>query len=179
VTAGRLATEHLVGLGHRRIALVAGPGELAATVDRSLGYWTALEQAGLETAGVSEGPVSAAEGYQAAARLVDAHPPPTAFVVAHDLMAVGVLQCLAERGLAVPRQAAVVCLEDGPLAPALRPPLTAVRAPWEELGGRSFRRLAGSLGAGGEDGGVTGGALSPPELVVRGSCGPPPDRGRA
>lgn len=127
--AARAATEHLIALGHRRIAMITGPLIEDCTRDRIVGYRAALMAAGLPIdAGLTiEGDWSASSGHTAFAQLFDRAAPPTAIFAQNDRMALGALRAARDRGLAVPEQIAVIGIDDMPLASYFDPPLTTMR----------------------------------------------------
>lgn len=137
------ATEHLLALGHRRIAHISGPRGWAATEERIEGFATALAAAGAlpAAAPVVEGDFSSRSGYEAAIELLGGPAPPTAILAANDHMAFGVLQAAAERGVAVPEDLSVIGFDDAELARMATPALTTVRQPLAELGRTSVSLL--------------------------------------
>jgi len=142
------ATDHLLGLGHRRIGVITGPAEGVASQRRLLGYHTALAAAGNmpDPALVVEGDFLVSGGAGGAARLLDLPQPPTAIFAFNDSMAVGVIQEARARGLRVPEELSVVGFDDTIEAEVSYPPLTTVRQPLKELGSMAvnllFRLLA-------------------------------------
>jgi LacI family transcriptional regulator len=138
-----LAVNHLLSLGHRRIAAIAGPRGWIATEDRLRGYYAALGAAGIlfEPELVVESPHFEIEsGRTAARRLLDLHEPPTGIFAFNDNIAIGVLQAARERGLRVPEQLSVVGFDDIEAAEIVTPMLTTIRQPLAEMG-----RMAVSL----------------------------------
>ena len=135
VLGGRLAGEHLVERGHRRIAYVGGPSSIQQVADRRAGLTEAVagiaELSVVETRGLSLG-----EGRAAGARLADLpdETRPTAVFCANDLLALGALQQLMSRGLRVPEDVAVVGYDDIDFAAAAAVPLSSIRQPRERLG---------------------------------------------
>ncbi|NUR95916.1 MAG: LacI family DNA-binding transcriptional regulator [Kribbellaceae bacterium] len=123
--AGRTATEHLLGLGHRTVWHVAGPQRWWAARDRLAGWRQALENAGVPEPPVLEGDWLPASGYEAGRELA-ANPDVTAVFVANDDMAIGVLRALTEAGRSVPGDVSIVGFDDIPSAAYLTPPLTTV-----------------------------------------------------
>ncbi len=105
---GRIATEHLIARGRRRIATLAGPQDMAAGLDRLVGWREALRAAGLPDDAVASGDFTVAGGMSAATQLLERHPDLDALFCASDLMAVGALGVLSERGRTVPGDIAVV-----------------------------------------------------------------------
>ena len=164
----RLATRHLLDLGHRAVVHVGGPGGWTETSLREQGWRDELEAAGLVAPPVRlHGDWSAASGYAAAAGLP---PETTAVFVANDQMALGLVAALTEAGRDVPADVSVVGFDDLPEAAYLRPPLTTVRQDFAELGRRAMDLLTGLL----RDGAAEETLAVPCELVVRSSTAPPP-----
>jgi LacI family transcriptional regulator len=167
----RLAVDHLVGLGHRRIAHLAGPPGFSTGLARRIGFEQALREHGLVPAAVVECSAYAIEAGAAAMGallplLTQAPPAFTAVVAANDLIALGALQVLQARGIAVPQAMSLIGHNDMPLLDQLSPPLTSVRIQHYEMGFRAARMLLEALQ------GVPGMASTlvlRPELVVRGS----------
>jgi LacI family transcriptional regulator len=169
---GRLATQHLISLGHRRIAHITGAASLGISEERRAGYADALQTAGIEVASslVSVGTFTEDGGYRAARELLLAEPAPTAIFAANDLTAVGAINAILESGRRVPDDVSVVGFDDLRLAAYIAPPLTTVRQPAAEIA-----RLATELLIG-----LTRGEqvehvrhLLPPSLVVRSSTRAP------
>ncbi len=145
VLGGRLATEHLVHIGRRRIATIAGPQDMAAGVDRLAGWREVVRGAGLPEDAVTVGDFTAAGGAAAATELLDRHPDVDAIFAASDLMAVGALGVLAERGLTVPGDVAVVGYDDLGVAESTKPPLTTVTNPVVPMARRAGELLLDQL----------------------------------
>jgi LacI family transcriptional regulator len=136
LAGARMATEHLLQLGHTRIAAIAGPLNWIATDDRLLGYRAALAAAGrLAPEGLVRvgGEPTIAHGAAAARALLDLADPPTAIVAFNDKIAIGALEAAAERGLRVPGDLSVVGFDDLELSRVVVPRLTTVRQPLEEM----------------------------------------------
>ncbi len=168
------ATAHLIGLGHRRIAMITGPETVSTAIDRLQGYLAALTHAKIprDRALISHVPFRQEGGYEATARLLALPQPPTAIFAASDFIALGVLRLLHERRVAIPEKMAVVSFDDMPWASALQPPLTAVSQPTYELGATAARLLLERLRD--PDRPVQRIRLQT-QLVVRASCGAPPN----
>lgn len=130
------AVEHLLQLGHRRIAVITGPAGWCATEERLLGYRGALARAGIppDVALEVESNFEMDGGRAAAARLLDSAAPPTAIFAFNDNLAIGALQVARERGLSVPDDLSVVGFDDSEQAPLVTPALTSVRQPLAEMG---------------------------------------------
>jgi len=131
----RLAVEHLLAQGRKRVATIAGPANMCAGVDRLDGYRDALAAGDpdVEPALVEEGDFGEESGYAAMRRLLAASPQLDAVFAASDLMAAGALRALREAGRDVPGDVAVVGFDDVPLAAHLQPSLTTVRQPLDEM----------------------------------------------
>jgi LacI family transcriptional regulator len=138
-----LAVDHLLSLGHRRIAAITGPRGWIATEERVRGYHAALGAAGIlaEPQLVVESTQFEIEtGRAAARRLLDLHEPPTAIFAFNDNIAIGALQAARERGVRVPDDLSVVGFDDVEAAEIVTPMLTTIRQPLAEMG-----RMAVSL----------------------------------
>ncbi|MFG3580023.1 LacI family DNA-binding transcriptional regulator [Micromonospora chersina] len=146
-SGGLAATEHLLGLGHRRIGFVTGPTRLLCSRARLDGYRAALEHAGvpLDDRLVQPGDFYHASGFAAGSTLLDLDDPPTAIFAASDQMAFGVYEAVRRRGLRVADDISIVGFDDLPEARWASPPLTTVRQPLVEMGrlaARTVLRLA-------------------------------------
>ncbi|MFE7673368.1 LacI family DNA-binding transcriptional regulator [Streptomyces albidoflavus] len=142
------ATEHLIGLGHTRIAHLAGPRHLLCSRARADGYRATMEQAGLPVPEgyVSHGEFSDAAGRTETARLLDrvaasGEPPPTALFAASDLQALGAFEVLRERGYRIPEDVSVVGFDDLPVARWTHPALTTVRQPLLDMAAMAAHTL--------------------------------------
>lgn len=159
----RLATAHLVALGHTRIGHLAGPADWIDATSRLAGFRAELASHGLTATAVAGGDWSAESGYAAGAELIAAGV--TAVFSANDQMALGLLHAAHDIGLQVPAQLSVVGFDDTPEARHYLPPLTTVRQDFAEAGRRALARL------------LDGAEVPPsfqPSLVVRASTAPPP-----
>lgn len=140
---------HLAGLGHRRIALVAGRPGLSTTRERITGYRHGLATAGLpyDERLVVHGDSEAAGAERATAALLSLAAPPTGLVTANNAMTIGALRALRERGLSVPDDIALCCFDDFPWADLFAPRLTAIAQPSKDLGAQAVRLLLDRLAA--------------------------------
>jgi LacI family transcriptional regulator len=143
VQGGILATEHLISLGHCRIAMINGPLHISSAQERFQGYCTALEHYGLELdrSLVSAGAVTMQDGYRMAQLLLQKHPRPTAIFAFSDFVAFGVMKIIREVGLQIPKDISVVGYDDNQFASCSEVPLTTIRVPTEEIGTNAARML--------------------------------------
>lgn len=140
-TAGaRLATEHLLGLGHETVWHVAGPADWLEARERVDGWRAALDDAGRAAAPILRGDWSPRSGYQAGLELV-AQRHLTAVFAANDQMALGLMHAFHERGVRVPDDVSVVGFDNIPEAAYLTPSLTTVHQDFDEVGRRGVRLL--------------------------------------
>lgn len=166
---GRLATEHLLDLGHPTVWHVTGERGWVDSEAREAGWREVLEERGLEVPPALRGDWSPESGAQAGEFLARM-PEVSAVFVASDEMAFGVISALIKHGRSVPRDVSVVGVDDIPLARYAQPALTTVAQSYKALGARAVRHLVARL-AGDED--VTTNESIVPELVVRASTNAP------
>lgn len=142
-SGARTAAEHLIGLGHRRIAWIGGPEASNAAGDRRLGYQAALDSAGLATdpALIRSGPFAVATGLERGRELLATARPPTAIMAASDEIAVGVLSAAHELGIDVPEKLSVTGFDDTPQAAWTTPPLTTVHQNLEGMGAMAVQTI--------------------------------------
>lgn len=166
----RLATVHLLRLGHRRIAFVGGPRALPVARERLLGYRRALREYGVgaRPSLVVSGDFRVDGGRAAIRRLLARREGFTAVVAANDLMAIGAMEALRSAGRQIPQDVAVVGFDDIPFAAYVDPPLTTVVQPTYRLGALAVERLLSLMR--GDHGGPRRIVLQP-QLVIRRSCG--------
>lgn len=165
------ALEHLVGLGHRRIAYLTGPTDLSTTVRRLMAFrqmWERLLPGVRRTVVHTEG-FTVAAGRKASLDLLSGEDRPTAILAGNDMIALGVYETLQTLGIDCPREISVVGHNDMPFMDQVHPPLTTVTIPQYEVG-REAARLLLDIREGRE---VTPTRrLLPTRLVVRGSTAP-------
>ena len=168
-----LAVAHLVQLGHRRIAHVAGPQDVSTGRGRRQGF-----EAGMAAAGIPVEPklvtfargFTREEGQRCLAELLAQGEGFTAVVAGNDLLALGCYTALERAGLSCPEDVSVVGFNDMPFIDQLRPPLTSVRIPHYQIGSAAARLMLDRIA---NPRGPVDSRLLPPELVVRGSTAPP------
>jgi 5-deoxy-glucuronate isomerase len=173
---GRLAAEHLIGLGHRRVAVVTGPSERADSVERVQGALDALEVAGIAR---DEVPVVLGVGVPGAAgqsveELLASRPDISALICYNDMTAIDAIRALRAMGRRVPQQISVVGFDDIDAAAWVEPPLTTIVQQKGEMGRWAVRRLVERIAGGGRDAGLEDRVVLPVTLRVRGSTGPAP-----
>lgn len=170
---GLAATEHLLALGHERIAIIGGPPKLLCSQARLDGYRAALSRAGvkIQSAYVRAGDFHSASGYRLTNELLSLPTPPTAVFACSDPMALGAYRACRDRGISIPGQLSVVGFDDLPEAQWVEPSLTTVRQPLGEMTRTAMRFLTDAI------------ELHPPEsrrvelatpLIERDSSAPPP-----
>src|SRR5215212_4922334 len=170
----RLATEHLLELGHETVHHVAGPPGPDADL-RIAGWREALDGAGARVPPLLGGDWSAESGFDLARQLLERRNL-TAVFVANDQMAIGVLRALFEHGRRVPGDVSVVGFDDVPEAGFFIPPLTTVRQDFDEMGRHGVRVLLEAIESAEPRPDTR--TMIPTTLVTRASSGPPPPRTR-
>ncbi len=171
IGGGRQATLHLLELGHRRIAHIAGPSREWDSVERQQGYEQALQAYGLEPDPmlITRGNSRPRGGIEAMERLLALPVRPTAIFCYNDATAIGAMRAAYAAGLRIPQDLSVVGFDDIDLAPYLEPPLTTVAQPKREMGARAVEMVLALLSG---DQQVEDCVL-PSRLVIRGSTMPP------
>lgn len=164
----RAMIQHLVGSGHRRIALITGPEENFDSAERLRGATDALAELlpGVHPQ-IVRGDFTEQSGFRAGRMLLASADRPDAIFAANDMMALGCLFAFNERGIAVPDDIALAGFDDIPVARFVSPPLTTVRVRMAELGERALERLASAIAA--PKSTPTSTEALPAELVVRAS----------
>lgn len=163
---GRMAVDHLIERGCRSIAIINGPQDMRAGVDRRLGWQDALLAASLPPGPEASGDFTTASGVTATEALLDSKIAFDGLFVANDLMAMGALQVLRERGLSVPEDVAVVGFDDSFFSSTIDPPLTTIRQPMVAMGEALAHKLVTRI----EGHPVDEMTLLQAELIVRASA---------
>jgi DNA-binding LacI/PurR family transcriptional regulator len=171
------AVAHLVSLGHRRIAHIAGASRIPSGAVRREAFLASFARylPGEPEPPVFEGDFRLDGGRRAASELLSSGELPTAVVVANDMMALGAMQELRAAGLSVPRDISIVGFDDIAFSSLCDPPLTTVRSPRDEIGRRAVEALISMIERP-EEPGVE--IRIPTRLVVRSSTAPPRPNGR-
>jgi LacI family transcriptional regulator len=179
IGGARSLVEHLLAVGHQKIAMVTGPRGASTAEDRVAGYCLGLRKAGkaFDPAYVRWGEFRAASGERLTAELLDEGCTPDAILAANNQIALGVMECLLKRGLCVPQDVAVVCFDEMADAARLFQFFTVATQPAYEIGAAAANQLIDRiLGA------VTGPAcerIFPARLTLRYSCGRAADQSSA
>ena len=169
--AAAAATEHLIGLGHKRVGFITGSDEYALSADRLEGYRRAMRASGLDDpALVGRGDFTFGSGVEATRRLLALEHPPTAMVASSDQMSLAALDTAKEQGLEVPRDLSIVSFDDTPIVKFSTPPLTAIRQPIAPMAARAAELLIATNGG---EPGPDAVQMLPFELIVRGSTAAP------
>jgi len=170
---GRVAVEYLLSLGHRRIAMIAGPASLRCSLDRIAGYRAALEAAGIsiDPILIRPGDFRLQSGYIQTSALLALPDPPTAIFAGNDLQAMGAYKALYLRNMHVPERMSVIGFDDIPFTTIVSPSLTSVRQPLFDMGrvatAMLLRLIAGER--------LDSSRIElPTTLITRESCASPP-----
>ena len=170
-SAGYQATQHLIELGHRRIACISGPSELTSSAQRVVGYRRAMREAGLELnpAYLVTGDFQIEGGETGIIQLMGIMPRPSAVFVCNDMMAIGAIRGALQLGIKVPGDLSLVGFDDIALARAMSPALTTMAQPVPDLARSAtellIQRMKGQLGSEHRQR-----IVLPARLVVRDSC---------
>ncbi len=170
-----LAVDHLVDLGHRRIAHVAGPQHLSTGMGRYQAFLTRMQSLGLDVDPSVIEPASWYQvdpGYKACRQLLERRPDLTAIVAANDLIALGCYLAVRESGLEVPGDVSITGYNDMPLVDLVQPAMTSVRVPYRQMGVEAAEMLLSQLSAGADNERAVSIRLTP-RLMVRDSTAPP------
>jgi len=166
----KAAALHLLGLGHRRLGLIAG-APVRPTLERRAGIEDALGEYGLPPAyTVDEGVLSVEHGGAAMRRLLDLAEPPTAVVAGGNQLMLGALRVVSERGLTLGRDLSFVGCDDVAITDLYQPPVAVVRRDNVAMGRTAAELLLARL----RDDAAPSDVVLPTEFVARRSCGPPP-----
>ncbi len=172
LNVARLAMEHLHTLGHQRIAHLAGPVGAQPAQERRAGYLNWLRDHGLDYQAVAEcaGEWGSDSGYSAMLHVLDHFPAPSAVFASNDVMAIGALHALYERGFSVPQDVSVIGVDNIELCRHLHPPLTTIAQPMHTLAQIGIDMLLQLINSSTL---AVPHRVLPPELVIRESTAPP------
>ena len=171
VGASRIMTEHLLSLGHRRIAVLSGPSESPHSRDRMFGHRLQLRAAGVpfDESLIVSGEFNLRSGAEAVDRVLAMPAKPTALFCFNDEMAIGAMQGLTQAGCSVPHDLSVAGFDDIEFAAYTTPPLTTIAQPADEMGKTAMELLYKRIKGEAETATVT----LPTELKIRGTTAPP------
>lgn len=163
------AVDHLVEMGHRRIGLIEGPAGFRSAHERREGFLDGLKRHGLDLpdAWRAPGEYTFDSGIDAAERILDADPRPTAIFASNDEMAAATLHVARQRGMFVPEDLSIIGFDDSPIAAHIWPPLTTVRWPIQAMAQAAAIKLVHPAEAQGQP------SRFPSDLVRRSSVAPP------
>jgi DNA-binding LacI/PurR family transcriptional regulator len=168
-SGAKLATEHLISLGHKNIVHVAGPSGWFDSAPRVAGYEDAMEQANL-TPSIFAGDWTVPTGYEVGRNLDLDSTKVTAIFAANDHLALGLIRALRQRGYAIPERVSIIGFDDVPEAAYYEPPLTSMRPDFAELGRVAMEMMLGQIN---REATLLVDTLIP-ELIVRESTAIPP-----
>ena len=164
-----LAAEHLIRLGHKRIAFVGGGRKASPARDRAIAYRETLARYGLPLGPVVNCPPTREEGFKAVGELLSGQPgDPTAILCFNDVCAFGVMLGLADRGLVAGRDCAVIGFDNIAEAADHRPALTTIDIGARQIGEEAAHLLLRRIKA---PNGAPESVILPPRLIIRSSCG--------
>ncbi|WP_279537831.1 LacI family DNA-binding transcriptional regulator [Amycolatopsis acidicola] len=170
--AAREAVRYLIDLGHTDLGMISGPAGMPTAAQRLAGFREACQSAGLTVRPecVREGFLGTQGGYEAMCEVLDLGSRPTAVFSFNNMLAIGALQAVRERGVRIPADLSLVTFDDTDLFPFVDPPITAIEQPAHDIGTQAGRVLFARL-----DGDETGGedVVLPTKFHVRGSCDRP------
>jgi DNA-binding LacI/PurR family transcriptional regulator len=175
---GHLATQHLIELGHRRIAYVTGPAGTSSSEGRLAGYQQALAEAGIsfDPVLVVQGTGRAGGGELALPMLMSLPQPPTAVFCYNDVTAIGLMRKAKESNVLVPSDLTVVGFDDIPFASCGYQSLTTIAQPKFEMGQQAMQMLLALMAAPSPAEAQVTNIIVQGQLIVRESSGPPRDR---
>ena len=178
--AAYTATNHLIGLGHSRIAIIAGLLDMSVGAERLAGFKKAMQEANLSIRDsyLQLGDFHPESGYQCGMRLMALPETPTAIFACNNSMTLGLMRALAECHAPCPERVSVLAFDDFPWAAHFRPQMTAIAQPVFELGKQSMRMLLAAMEPESQEAAEIGDSVMTlkAELRVRQSTAPPPSR---
>jgi LacI family transcriptional regulator len=169
--AGLQATNYLLDLGHRRIAMITGADHVAPARERREGYLESFRRRGLQSDGnlVRNGNFREAEAFEESKKLLSQDGSVGAILIGSDQMFIGVMRALDHLGLSCPKDISIVTIDDFPLASVFNPHITSVRQPVREMAQIAFRLLLRRLACKELEAAHN---VVEPTLIVRDSCAP-------
>jgi len=174
--AARMATRHLIELGHKRIGFIAGPAEYSLSLRRESGWRAEMKEAGLPVDDfLAVGDFSQASGIRAADEMLRLDHRPTAIIASNDQMCLGAMEVARARGLTIPHDLSIVSFDNTPIVRFTQPALTAVDQPIAATVSKAVELL---IDPPAPDLAAAGPIVVPASLVVRDSTVPPRDTHR-
>ncbi|NVI03928.1 LacI family DNA-binding transcriptional regulator [Paraburkholderia youngii] len=169
VAASRMVMQHIISLGHTRVAIIAGQQHLVPGRDRLAGFVEALRGAGLDVIPefVRHGAFNESDAFDCSQALLALPERPSAIFAANNQMLIGVMRAISESGLSCPYDISVAAIDDFPWAAAFSPALTTVRQPVDAMADAAFNLLLERIN--GTDAAPRH-LVFPPEMVIRQSC---------
>lgn len=140
-SAGELATNHLIELGHKRITHISGPMDTSTGKERAKGFEEAVKKANIKEYHIEPAAYSLEEGHIAMKKILETDTPPTAIFAGSILIALGAMRAVREKGLEIPKDISIISLHDVPFAGVLHPPLTTVKMPLYEMGQEAVKGI--------------------------------------
>jgi DNA-binding LacI/PurR family transcriptional regulator len=169
-TGARLAAQHLIGLGHQRIALLNGPLDRYSALLRNQGWQSVLQQAKIQAVASVESDWTASGGYQVTKGWLEAGLDFTALLAGNDQMALGAMRAIHQHGLLIPEEVSVIGYDDLPEAAYFEPPLTTIHEDFDARAQQSLDQLIARIENPAD---IRPLSLLIPELMVRESTAPP------
>lgn len=173
---GRLAAKHFASIGRTRLGIVAGPADMTAATDRLAGWEEGLREAGLPLGPVAHADFSTEGGQEAAMRLLSENPLLDGIFASSDLMALGVMQALANVGQSIPDDVALIGYDNHTIAASAPVPLTTITQPMAAMAAKAANMLLQKLN---DPEAKQNPFIYPAQLVVRSSARPGPEIDRA
>jgi len=166
--------DYLVGLGHKRIAIICGSQTNSTGYERLQGYIKAMKENGLEVDSeyIQYGEFYEEGGYKSTIKLLGMEKPPTAIISSNNLMSIGAFKAIKDIGLQIPRDVSLTCFDDFQLASHLNPPLTVIQRPMQRMGEIAAELLFGLM-MGSRKPSDHQLIVMPTELNIRESCSSP------
>jgi len=176
VKGGFLATDHLIRHGHRRVGCLRTSTKSAVSAEREAGYRQALESHGIEYSQdlIAGDGNTLEDGYRAMKELIERPEVPTGLFTQSDLVALGAMRAIREKGLSVPEDIALAAFDDIPMAAYVEPSLTTVHQPVQRMCRNAVQTLLDIL-EGNLSRDFARRTVFEPELVIRRSCGCSPE----
>ena len=169
----KLAIEHLISKGHKKIAMISGPESTTPGKKRAAGYRSAIKKAGIQMRPeyFIESDFTELGGYQSMSALLEMNEPPTAVFSANNLMTIGALRSLSDHGIQIPHDMSIIGFDDLEFAELLNPPLTVISRDARLQGTLAMSLMLQQLNSGNQT--PTEHSMVDVQLVERGSCALP------